>query len=272
MTRVDDANVVVCSWAGEDADLTLQTLAACAEQTAEGGTLLVDMSPDERIVGRARDIPGVVVHHVPGSSGLGESRQHAMSVAPARYVAFLDADAVPRPGWLAALREAVAPAGVAIAGGPVLPVWPRTPPRLFRTASAGDLLSMLDLGPAALDVPRVLPGNMIIDRTVTGDQLFAPELGRREGSLVGAEEIDTMVRVVEEGARIVYAPGAAVDHRTTSDRLTWRWMWRRAHDAGREAALHGHALAPMPRPATGADRLFMAAIAAPFLLGRLRRR
>ena len=273
MTAVTDAQVVVCSWAGEDADLTLQTLVACAEQTADGGTLLIDMSPDERIVGPARAIPSVAVHHVPGSSGLGESRQHALSVADARYLAFLDSDAVPRAGWLAALRAAVDPEDVAMAGGPVLPVWPlKVPPRLFRTASAGDFLSMLDLGPEPLDVPRVLPGNMIVDRERTGDELFRHDLGRREGSLVGAEEIDAMVSLTERGARIVYAPGAAVDHRTSTDRMTWRWMWRRAYAAGHEAGLHRRVLAPMPRRVTLADRLFMAAIAPPFLLGRARAR
>lgn len=271
MTSVDDAQVVVCSWAGEDADLVLQTLVACAEQTRPGGTLLVDMSPDERIVGPARALPGVAVHHVPGSTGLGESRQHAVSVADARYLAFLDADAMPRRGWLRALRDAVDPEGVAIAGGPVLPVWPlHRPPRLFLTASAGDFLSMLDLGPAPLDVPRVLPGNMIVDREAVGERLFAPDLGRRGSSLVGAEEIDMMLAVAERGGRIVYAPQAIVDHRTTSDRMAWRWMWRRAYAAGREAARHERALAPMPRPARPADRMFLAAIAPAFLLGRLR--
>jgi GT2 family glycosyltransferase len=265
-----DADVVVCSWAGDDAELTLAVLRLAAGQAEPGRVHLVDMSPDERLADRARAIPGVRVAWVPGSSGLGESRQHGVSVASGRFVAFLDSDAKPREGWLSALRAAVEPPDVAVAGGPVLPVWPDgvRVPRAFRTAPAGDFLSMLDLGGRALDVPRVLPGNMIVDRSLTGDDVFARDLGRREGDLLGAEEIEMMVRVAAGGHRLVYVPAAAVDHRTSADRMSWRWMWRRLHAAGRESAAHRAALAPMPRVPKRGDRLFLAAVAVPYLWGR----
>src|SRR5207253_1244589 len=139
----------------------------------------------------------------PGSTGLGASRQVGLAHAPARFVAFLDSDALPRPGWLVALTGAAAEDGVAVAGGPVLPVWPASgrAPALFSTAAAGAFLSMLDLGPQPLDVPRVLPGNMLVDRAATGEQVFAGDLGRRGEDLLGAEEIEMMVRVRAEGAR-----------------------------------------------------------------------
>ncbi len=266
----DQLDVVICTWAGEDRDVALATLRATA---AQAPVVLVDMCPDERIVAGAREIDGVKVHHVPGSSGLGESRQRGLEASERRLVAFLDADAVPRRGWRDALLAAVAPDDVAVAGGPVLAVWPeRRPPALFRTQAAGDFLSMLDLGPEQLDVPRVLPGNMVVDRELTGADVFAADLGRREGELLGAEEIQMMVRVVAEGRRIVYTPGAAVDHRTTSDRMRWRWMWRRVEAAGRESALTEHRLEPIPRPVSAGDRLFQAAVAPAFVLGRWRAR
>lgn len=262
--------VVVCTWAGEDRDVALRTLRSTA---AEAPVMLVDMSPDDRIVTPAAGIHGVSVHHLPGSSGLGESRQFGLSVSESRLVAFLDADATPRPEWGKALARAIAPADVAVAGGPVLPVWPaRRPPALFRSASAGDFLSMLDLGPEPMDVPRVLPGNMVVDRELTGEAVFSTELGRRDGGLLGAEEIRMMVRVVAEGSRIIYAPGAAVDHLTTDDRMSWRWMWRRVEAAGRESALTHERLEPIPRPVTLRDRLFQASVAPAFILGRRRAR
>lgn len=264
-----DVDVVICAWAGDERAITLRTVAVAAAQAASGHVHLVDMSPARDLVDRVAAIDGVVVHHVPESSGLGESRQAGIAHATARYVAFLDSDAVPRPGWLAALRDAAEPADVAIAGGPVLPVWPAgRRPRLFASAPAGDFLSMLDLGLRPLDVPRVLPGNMIVDRERTGEHVFAEDLGRREGDLLGAEEIDTMLRVAGHGWRIVYVPAAAVDHRTVADRMAWRWMWRRVYAAGRESALHPRRLAPMPRAPRLADRAFLAAVAAPYLAGR----
>src|SRR5262245_58498018 len=126
-----DVHVIVCSHGGDDRALVVRTLGAAA---AQGPVVLVDMSPDTGLAETAAEIAHVTVRHVPGSSGLGESRQLGLAAIDARYVAFLDSDAVPRGGWLGALREAVDPPDVGVAGGPVRPVWPEgRVPGLFRT-------------------------------------------------------------------------------------------------------------------------------------------
>jgi Glycosyl transferase family 2 len=269
MTERVDAEVVICSWAGDERALVLATLEAVSAQLEPERIHLVDMSPSADLADRAREL-GVAVQWTPGSSGLGESRQTGLAGASCRYVAFLDSDAVPRPGWLRALRAAAEPPDVAVAGGPVLPVWPaeRRLPLLFRTAVAGDFLSMLDLGPRALDTPRVLPGNMLVDRELTGEAVFSAELGRTPDGLVGAEEIEMMLRVREEGRRIVYEPAAGVDHRTRAERMSWRWMWRRARAAGMEAALIGVPLEPLPRRLGMRDRAMLGMLAPAYLYGR----
>ena len=271
MKDLTDTDVVICSWAGDDRAVTLATLRAAAEQAEPGRVHLVDMSPERDLVDAAAGIPGIAAHWEPDSAGLGESRQRGLAHAAGRHVAFLDSDATPRSGWLGALREAAEPEDVAVAGGPVIPQWPRSrrPPALFRTQVAGDFLSMLDLGPEPRDVPRVLPGNMLVDRELTGEAVFATGLGRTPtGDLLGAEEIEMMLRVRAAGHRVVYAPGAAVDHRTSPDRMSWRWLWRRVHAAGREAAIHSEPLEPLPRTLTVKDRLALALMAPAFLHGR----
>lgn len=271
MPAVEDATVIVCSYGGDDPELVVTALRAAA---AQGAVVLVDMSPRTELAERAAALDGVRVRHEPGSTGLGESRQLGLDASDSRYVAFLDADALPREGWLAALRDAVEPPDVAVGGGPVLPVWPagRRPPTLFRTAPAGDFLSMLDLGPQRLEVPRVLPGNMVVDRELAGERIFSSERGRRPGTLTGAEEIEMMLRLAAEGARIVYEPRAAVDHHTRPERMSWRWMWRRVEAAGRDSVLDGTRLEPLPRRLGASDRLFQAAVAPAYLLGRRRAR
>lgn len=270
MAEARDADVVVCTWAGDDRELTLAAVRAAAREAGAGHVHVVDMSPDDRFAERLRGEAGVRVHWAPDSAGLGASRQIGLAHAQARLVAFLDSDALPRPGWLAALTGAVAEDGVAVSGGPVLPVWPsgRRVPALFRTAAAGAFLSMLDLGLHPLDVPRVLPGNMLVDRRETGEAVFATDLGRAGADLLGAEEIEMMVRVRARGGRLRYVPAAAVDHHTVPERLRWRWMWARVHAAGREAALHATALEPMPLPRGWRERAFLAAAAPAFLHGR----
>ena len=262
-----DIAVIVCSHAGDDRMLALRALRTAA---AQGPVVLVDMSPGTELVQTAGAIQGVTARHVPESSGLAESRQIGLASTAARYVAFLDSDAVPREGWLAALREAAAPADVGVSGGPVLPVWPAGGvPRLFRTQAAGDFLSMLDLGDERIDTPRVLPGNMLVDREVTGEDVFATERGRRPGTLAGAEEIGMMLRLVGEGRRILYEPRAAVEHRTKPERMSWLWMWRRLVAAGKDSVLDGTRLDPLPRRLGLSDWLFLAVGAPPYLAGRL---
>jgi hypothetical protein len=269
MTDHPDADVVICSWAGDERSVVLATLAAVAAQAEPRRIHLVDMSPSADLADRARAM-GIEVQWAPDSRGLGESRHRGLAGASSRYVAFLDSDAVPRPGWLQALRTAAEPADVAVAGGPVLPLWPegRRPPALFRTAVAGDFLSMLDLGPHPRDTPRVLPGNMLVDRELTGDAVFSRDLGRSPGQLVGAEEIEMMLRVRADGRRIVYAPAAAVDHHTRAERMSWRWMWRRVRAAGTEAALIGVPLEPLPRKLGLRDRAMLGLIAPAYFYGR----
>jgi hypothetical protein len=266
-------DVIVCSYAGDDLDLACRAIAAAAAQTAEDSrVIVVDSWPDASLRERLTELARVEVAPVPAGTPLGEGRQIGTEASSTRYLAFLDSDAIPRAGWLNALAAAVAAPDVAVAGGPVLPVWPTgtTVPRGFRTQPAYDFLSMLDLGEQPLDVPRVMPGNMVVDRQLTGDEVFSRDLGRRNGDLVGAEESLMMLAMLDGGKRIVYSPSAAVDHHTRPERMSWRWMWRRVEAAGREAHMLGRREDPLPRTFAARDRAFLAAVAPAYVTGRVR--
>jgi hypothetical protein len=268
----DEIDVVVCSYAGDDLDLAVSAIGTAVAQLGDRGRVLViDSWPDASLRERVND-PAVVVEQVAPGTPLGEARQAGVQLSSARRLAFLDSDAIPRPGWLDALAVAVAADDVAVAGGPVLPVWPdgRRVPRAFRTQPAYDFLSMLDLGPATLDVPRVMPGNMVVDRELTGEEVFSRGWGRRGNDLVGAEESLMMLDVLDRGLRIVYEPRGAVDHHTKPERMSWRWMLRRVEAAGREAHLLGRREAPLPRTFTTNDRVFLGTVAPAYFTGRLR--
>jgi glycosyltransferase involved in cell wall biosynthesis len=264
------ADVVICTWAGDDPALAAEVISAAAVQAER--VVVVDSWPDDTLRRRIADVDAAVVVVAEPGTLLGRGRQMGIEASGARFVAFLDSDARPRGGWLRALVKAVQPADVGVAGGPVLPVWAGRLPRLFDTQPAYDFLSMMDLGPEPKDVPRVLPGNMLVDRELVGEQVFETERGRLDGDLVGAEETMMMVRLVERGGRVVYEPEAVVDHHSPAERLTWRWMWRRAEASGREAGSLDIKLEPLPRRLGWRDRAFLAACGPPYALGRIRAR
>lgn len=264
------ADVVICTWAGDDPALAAEVIGAAGAQAER--VVVVDSWPDDTLRRRIAGVDSAVVVHAEPGTLLGRARQMGFEASSARFVAFIDSDARPREGWLLALVDAVQPADVGVAGGPVLPVWAGPLPPLFDTQPAYDFLSMMDLGPEPKDVPRVLPGNMLVDREVVGGEIFETKRGRIEDDLVGAEETMMMVRLVERGGRVVYAPGAVVEHHSPPDRLTWRWMWRRAEASGREAGSLDSKLEPLPRRFGWRDRAFLAACAPPYALGRLRAR
>jgi GT2 family glycosyltransferase len=77
-----------------------------------------------------------------------------------------------------------------------------------------------------------------------------------------------MLRAADRGERVRYVPAAIVDHRTSAERMSWRWMWRRVHAAGRESALIEARLEPMPRRPTVGDHAFRLLSAPAFIAGR----
>ena len=245
--------------------------AALAEPLAEP-PLVVDMSRggDVRSVAGAR---GDRVRYVAyaESRGLSDSRNRIVTSVGTRYLAFVDADAVPAPGWSSALRNAFdRDERAAVVGARCVPVWPAAVPPLFETQPALDFLGMLDLGGKPLVVPRIVGTSFALDRDrLPRSEPFRLELGRTPDSELGGEEVALCDEVRAAGWDVVYEPAALVHHHVRPGRDSWRWMLRRAFVAGREAAHLRRRLEPLPRRSTARDRLFLAAVAPAFVAGRV---
>lgn len=248
-------------------------LDAIAEQGVAAPPVVVDMSATDQIARAVRAHPEKV-HYVsfPASAGVADSRNLIVDTAQTRYVLFLDADAVPLPGWAEAAAGAFdAGDRVAMVGTRIVPAWPRPAPPLFTTAIAQELLGMLDVGTEARTIPRVMGTSYAVDRELLPrSPPFETDLGRRPGRLLAWEEVRLSLDVAAAGGLILYEPRAAVRHHVRVERLSWRWMLRRAHVAGRESRLWPLPLDPFPRPLTLRDRLFQIATSPAFLTGRLR--
>jgi GT2 family glycosyltransferase len=255
----------------DDPGLFARVLDAVEAGAPEVPVVVVDMSTDERVAEVCRDREQVRYCAFPNSGGVSHSRNRSVELAETRYVVFLDSDAIPQPGWLQPLRARLEEDRVAVVGSRVLAEFGARPPRLFSTTTASDWLSLFELGDEPREVPRIMGTSYAIDRTRVPDPPFDESLGRRPGWPLAREENALCEAARARGGLVLYEPASVVRHHIPPERLTWRWMWRRAHTAGRETRAAGRD-EPLPRPPlTLMDRVFRMGVALPFLAGALSR-
>jgi GT2 family glycosyltransferase len=178
--------------------------------------------------------------------GLSAARNAAIRVSEAEIIAFIDDDAVPAPGWLAALVGALSRPGVLCAGGPVRPEFEGELPDWFAGRLLG-YLSIWDKGDQEAELvyneyPR---GTNVAFRREAFERFggFSTKLGRKGKSLLSGEETEICLRIERSGGKILYVPGAGVRHVTPAERVTPAWMARRFQAQGRSEAIinWGHA-------------------------------
>jgi arylsulfatase A-like enzyme/glycosyltransferase involved in cell wall biosynthesis len=186
----------------------------------------------------------------------GKSRALNLAIERARgkVCAFIDDDAEPQPGWLAALLEPFAKDGeLAGVGGKVLPVLPPSGvPRWYLRLCRGRRTYFLgprhDLG----DQPRdYAPGafatlplgvNCAWRRDLVERLRYAEDLGPNSRSgMRGGEDALLARRILDGGARVAYAPGAVVHHPVAPERMEARYVLEGYYWQGVEKArIHRH--------------------------------
>src|SRR3712207_6609174 len=117
----------------DDPRVLALVLDALAGQPLARPPVIVDMSATDRIQhvvrGRGEGVRYVRCHD---SRGVAESRNRLLALADTRYLLFLDADAVPMPGWADSMAAAFDNEdGVALVGARIVPRWPHKAPPLF---------------------------------------------------------------------------------------------------------------------------------------------
>ncbi|MEP7090489.1 MAG: mycofactocin biosynthesis glycosyltransferase MftF [Nocardioidaceae bacterium] len=182
-----------------------------------------------------------LVRH-PRSTGPAAARNSGLLAVRTPFVAFLDSDVVPVPGWLGTLRRHLDDPAVAVVGPRVLGREPQEDDSWLCRYEAAR--SSLDLGPEPAPVQPL------------GRVAYLPSaalLARREALGSGfdermhvAEDVDLVWRVREEGWRVRYEPAAAVrhDHRTELA----PWLRRKAYygtGAAPLASRYGSDVAPL---------------------------
>lgn len=160
--------------------------------------------------------PSVVYVHAPHLAGwMTRSRNEALKWARGDIVSFLDDDVVVRPGWEAGVRAAFSDASVAAVAGRTCngvageEHYDRAIGRLLPDGTLTDGFASIP-DRRDIDVDHGIGANMSFRRAVLA------LLGGFRDDYPGTalrEDTDIFLRIRAIGARAVFAPDAAVDHR-----------------------------------------------------------
>jgi glycosyltransferase involved in cell wall biosynthesis len=240
------ASVVICTHDRAQAvGRAVEAALAEARQVAAEVLVIDNASTDDTstvLAALGRRAPELRAMHEP-VLGLSAARNRALAEMRGLVVAFLDDDAVPRPGWLAALLASHTAPSVVAAGGRIALRF-ETPPPTWLVPALHPALSAYDMG----DEPHRLctrPGDEypyggnISFRADAARQLggFSTRLGVRGRRQLAHEETDLCRRLDQAGGEIRYVPDAVVDHWVFPERLRPAWFIARATERGRSQAL-----------------------------------
>jgi GT2 family glycosyltransferase len=235
------ASVVVCAYTERRwADLCAAVASVRAQVPRPTETVVVvDHNP--ALLARARrELPRVRCVPNDRRPGLSGARNSGIAVAPGEIVAFLDDDAEAEPGWLERLLDGYRDPRVMAVGGAVLPRWaagrpPAFPPEFDWVVGC----TYRGLPEAGGPVRNLIGANMSFRRAAL-DAVggFREGIGRVGTVPVGCEETELCLRVhrrFPEGV-VLYEPRAAVRHRVTPERASWRYFAARCYAEGRSKA------------------------------------
>jgi glycosyltransferase involved in cell wall biosynthesis len=186
-----------------------------------------------------QDGPGrtAIVEPLPG---LSRARNAALRRSSSDVVLFVDDDALVPTAWaIAHAQEYELDEKVGVAGGPIGLRWPAGCPTWIGP-NVRQFFGALDHGDERIRFPTVhgpYGTNMSVRReaalAVGG---FDPRLGRVGRNLMSAEEPELTRRLREAGWGAAYAPAAAIVHQISAERISRRWLLRRAWAQGVSSA------------------------------------
>jgi GT2 family glycosyltransferase len=199
--------------------------------------VVVDNDP----AGSARAVSeGVQYMHEP-RRGLSFARNRAIAAAleqDADYLAFIDDDEVPTPGWLDELVRVAREHAADVVAGPVVRRFTREAPQWVLQ---GRFFEDPHL-PTGTPVRIAATSNVLIARRVLAQLQFDPRFG-----LTGGEDTHYFLRATASGYRIVWAQDAVVEERVPAERARLRWILRRAYRVANTWSLCERELSPNPR-------------------------
>jgi GT2 family glycosyltransferase len=219
-----------------DGEALLRTcLAAVAAQTLPPARVLVVDSGSRDGSRAVVEAAGAEWHALPRNDGFAAAVNHGIARSGAPYVALLNNDAIPEPGWLEALVTALeADPGLSFAASRMLFTGERG------VNTAGDAFDVRGRGGynrgirepdgPRFDEPRIVfgacAGAALYRRALFDDiGLFDEQL------FLSWEDVDLDLRAALAGHRCLYVPGAVVHHAQGASSGAWRAALERRNKA-----------------------------------------
>lgn len=251
------ASVVICAYTERRFDDLRAACAAAGSQLRADDQLVLVVDHNDALLERARtSLTGVEILVNSHGRGLSGARNTALEKVTGEVVVFLDDDAVPREGWLDALRTHYSDPNVFGVGGWATPAWPggkrpaHLPPELDWVVGC----SYRGLPQTTASVRNLMGCNMSFRREVfdlVGG--FEESIGRVGTTPLGCEETQLCIRLrqARPDVELLLEPAAVVDHTVGADRLAWSYLRRRSYAEGVSKALIGE---DVGRDAMSAER------------------
>jgi glucosyl-dolichyl phosphate glucuronosyltransferase len=171
------------------------------------------------VQGRQKRFPVPLRRVTETKQGLNHARNRGMEEASGEWLIYLDDDIKVAPGWLGGLAEAVRAFKPDVVTGPVFP-WFETDVPSWCTSRVLDSItssySRRGDQPMVLSSPGAaeLPGcNFAVRRRLAREAGgFHPALDRSGDGMLAGGDFELGMRLVDHGARCVYAPRCSVEH------------------------------------------------------------
>ncbi len=235
-------SVVVCCYTERRRRLLDIAIAEIRAQLGPGDELVLVVDHNETLwADLAAAHPDAVVCANEGSRGLSDARNSGTAAARGDIVVFIDDDACPAPGALAAVRARCTDADVVAVGGAVVAQWdspaPRWFPEEFGWVIGCDYRGLPGDGSA---IRNPIGAAMAVRRDALTDiGGFSTRLGRRGTMPAGCEEtlMGIDLRRRDPSSKILRDTTFGVTHAVTDDRARFVYFARRCYQEGRSKAI-----------------------------------
>jgi len=172
----------------------------------------------------------IVLIHAP-ERNISIARNACLDASTAPLIAFIDDDEWAERTWLSNLVRRLQETQAAAVFGPVLGVYPADAPAWFANSGLHETRPTIVSGG---DIPTGYTCNALFRADVVNGLRFMPELGRS-----GGEDTVFFNALYRQGRRFAFAADAVVREDIPHERLTLKWLTRRAFRAGQT---HGRLL------------------------------